>query len=82
MVGEHEILVHRQGEAIAQRCHDFRLFDGINAEFAFEVLVHLDEFSRIAGMLDDHFDHRCSDLIVAHGGTGGRWGSRCSRCSR
>ena len=79
MVGEHKILVDGERETIAQGRHDLRLLDGVNAQLAFKVLIHLDEFGRITGVLNDHFDHRRRDLIVADGRHGGR---SCNRCSR
>ena len=65
MVGEHEVLVHRQREPVTKRCHDFGLLDRINAQFTLKVLVHFDELCRVSCVFDDHFNHGCSDLFVA-----------------
>ena len=51
VVGKNEILVHRQGESVPDFGHDFRLFDRVNAQFTLKVLVHLNEISRIAGVV-------------------------------
>ena len=51
VVCKDEILVHRQGEAISDFGHDFRLLHRVNTQFAFEVLVHFYEISRIAGVV-------------------------------
>ena len=77
MVGEHEVLVHGQRESVPKRRHDFGLLDRVNAQLAFQILVHFDELCRVACVFDDHFNHGSSDLFVA-----GVHGDRCCRGGR
>ena len=74
MVGEHEVLVHGQREPVPKRRHDFGLLDRVNAQLAFQILIHFDELCRVACVFDDHFNHGSSDLFVA-----GVHGDRCCR---
>ncbi len=78
MVGKHEIFVHGQSKAVANVRHDFGLLDGVNAEFALQILVQLDEICGIARVVDHNFHHNC-----LHGGIVNRCqgtGSRACRC--
>ena len=74
MVGEHEVLVHGQREPVPKRRHDFGLLDRVNAQLAFQILIHFDEFCRVACVFDHHFNHSSSDLFIA-----GVHGDRCCR---
>ena len=71
MVSQHEILVDGKSEAVSDLSHDFRLLHRIDAQFAFEVLVHLNEIGRISGVVNHHRDQDPLDV---------RMGSRRGRC--
>ncbi len=72
IVGQNEILVHRQAEVRANIGHDFGLLDRINAEFALQILVQLDEICGVASVVDHDLDDGGHDRLIVHGGGCGR----------
>ena len=88
MVGKNEVLVDGQGKAVTDFCHDFGLLHRINAQLSLEVLVHLNEVSRITRVVNHHGDQHLFDVSMGAGwDNGGRngcrsgcWGRRNSRC--
>ena len=88
MVGENEVLVDGQSKAVTDFCHDFGLLHRINAQLSLEVLVHLNEVSRITRVVNHHGDQHLFDVSMGagrdngdrNGCRSGCWGRRNSRC--
>ena len=76
MVREQEVLVDGQREAGSDVSHDLGLLDRIDAQFSLEVLIHLDEISRVARVLNDHGNNRL-DQVTSIGCGDGSWSDGC-----
>ena len=64
MVGQNEVLIDRESEAVTDFSHDFSLLHRINAQLTFEVLVHLDEIGRVPGVVDHDRDEHLLNVAV------------------
>ena len=56
VIGQDEIFVHRETEAVTDVGHDFGLLDRINTKFAFEVLVQFNEVRWVTGVVHHHLN--------------------------
>ena len=77
VVGEHEIFVHGQAKPFPNVRHDLGLFDRINAEFPFQILVEFNEIGRVAGVVHHDVDDGGHHGLIVDGG----WG-RCRSSGR
>ena len=70
MVRQDKVLVDRQGEVVSDFRHDFGLFDRVNAQFSFEVLVHFDEICGIARVFYHNLNQDGFDVWPVSSGDG------------
>ena len=75
VVGQHEVLVNRKRELVADVRHDFGLLHRVNAQFTFQILIEFNEISGIARVFDHNGHHRGGHLSIVND----RYCCRC-RC--
>ena len=73
VVGQDKILIDREVEPVPNIGHDFGLFDGVNTQFTFEVLVKFHKVCRIASMIDNDLNNDAYHSFIADR-------SCCCRC--
>ena len=66
IVGQNEVLVHRQAESFTDLGHDLSLLHGVNAQLPFEVLVQFNKVGGVAGVIDDDLNHGGNRVAVGH----------------
>ena len=64
MIGQNEILIHREGKSVTDFSHDFGLLHRVNTQLTFEVLVHLDEIGRVSCVVNHDRNEHLLDVAM------------------
>ena len=59
VISQNKVFIDGQAELISNVSHDFGLFDRVNTQFTFEILIQFNEIGRIAGVFHHDGHDRC-----------------------